>query len=161
MLLLLLGWLLGLALVLIGLAGTVLPGLPGVPLLFLGLIVIAAVDGFQRVGLLTIALLGALTVLSVALDFLATSEGARRFGAGRTAILCAMLGLLVGLFFGLPGILLGPFIGAAAGHFLARGGIEDAFRAGAGASLGMLVGTATKVLLAFGMLLWFTVAWWV
>jgi uncharacterized protein len=153
------GWVLGSLIVLVGLAGTILPILPGVPLVFLGLLTIAAFDGFQSIGLLTILLLAGLTILSVAVDFLATSEGARRFGAGRPAILGALAGLMIGVFFGLPGVLLGPFLGAAVAHFLTRGSIQDSLRAGAGASIGMVTAVAAKLVIAVVMLVWFVAAW--
>src|SRR5690625_1616343 len=100
-----------------------------------------------------------LTILSVVVDFLATAEGARRFGAGRLAILGATLGLLVGIFFGLPGILFGPFVGAFAGHLAARANIDDSIRAGVGASIGILVGTLAKLAIGLLMIVWFVVAW--
>jgi uncharacterized protein len=153
------GWVLAILLILIGLAGTVLPALPGVPIVFAGLVLIAWIDGFINVSLMSIFLMGLLAVLSVIIDFLATAEGARRFGAGRHAILGATLGLLVGLFFGLPGILFGPFIGAVAGHLASKANIDASMRAGVGASIGVLVGTVSKVLIALIMLLWFAVAW--
>ncbi|HLS04730.1 MAG TPA: DUF456 family protein, partial [Wenzhouxiangella sp.] len=118
------GWLLAVLLVITGLAGAVLPVIPGIPLVLGGLLMMAALDGFVHVSWATMLWLTFLTILSVVVDFLATAEGARRFGAGRLAILGATLGLLVGIFFGLPGILFGPFVGAVAGHLAARANID-------------------------------------
>ena len=154
------GWVLAVLLILIGLAGTVLPALPGVPIILVGLLLIAWMDGFVAVSVSTMLWLGVLALLSVVIDFLATAEGARRFGAGRMAILGATLGLLVGLFFGLPGILFGPFLGAVAGHLLGRASLDESMRAGVGASIGVVIGTASKVLIGIIMLVWFTLAWW-
>ncbi|MGY6553076.1 MAG: DUF456 domain-containing protein [Wenzhouxiangella sp.] len=154
-----LGWILALVLILIGLAGTVLPALPGVPILLLGLLLIAWIDGFINVSLNTMLWLGVLALLSVVVDFLATAEGARRFGAGRLAILGASLGLLIGLFFGLPGIVFGPFLGAVAGHLLGKASLDQSVRAGVGASIGVMIGTVSKVLIACLMLVWFVLAW--
>lgn len=155
------GWALAILLIIVGLLGTVLPAIPGVPIVFAGLVLIAWLDGFIRVGWGTLTALGVLAVLSVIIDFLATAEGARRFGAGRHAILGATLGLLVGLFFGLPGLLLGPFIGAVLGHLASQANIDSSMRAGVGATLGVVVGTFAKVVIASVMLVWFLVAWWV
>jgi uncharacterized protein YqgC (DUF456 family) len=124
-----------------------------------GLILIAWIDGFANVSLVTMFLMGLLAMFSVIIDFLATAEGARRFGAGRHAILGAALGLLVGLFFGLPGILLGPFVGAVIGHLLSKARIDDSMRAGFGATIGVVIGTISKVAIAVIMLVWFAVAW--
>lgn len=154
------GWILAVLLILIGMAGTILPALPGVPIVLVGLLLIAWMDGFVAVSLNTMLWLGVLALLSVVIDFLATAEGARRFGAGRLAILGATLGLLVGLFFGLAGILFGPFLGAVAGHLLGKANLDDSVRAGVGASIGVMIGTASKVVIALIMLAWFALAWW-
>ena len=154
------GWVVALLFILIGMAGTVLPALPGVPIVLLGLLLIAWMDGFASVSVTTMLGLGVLTLLSVVLDFLATAEGARRFGAGRLAILGATLGLLVGLFFGLPGLVFGPFLGAVAGHLLGRARLDESVRAGVGASIGVLIGTLAKVVIVTIMLAWFAAAWW-
>lgn len=154
------GWVLAVLLILIGLAGTVLPALPGVPIILLGLLLIAWMDGFTAVSGHTMIWLSVLALLSVVIDFLATAEGARRFGAGRLAILGASLGLLVGLFFGLAGILFGPFLGAVAGHLIGKANLDDSMRAGVGASIGVVIGTASKLLIGAIMLVWFVLAWW-
>jgi len=155
----LLVWMAALALILIGLAGVFLPALPGVPLVLLGLVLAAWLDGFAKVSVVTLLGLGALALLSVVIDFLATAEGARRFGAGRHAILGATLGLLIGLFFGLPGILFGPFVGAVLGHLASRARLDASLRAGVGATIGVVVGTVAKAIIATIMLAWFVIAW--
>ena len=136
-----------------------LPALPGAPLVFLGLLLAAWIDGFQRVGWLALTLLGVLTLLSLGVDLLATSLGAQRAGASRQAILGAALGTVVGLFFGLPGILAGPFLGAVAGEYLARRDVAQAGRAGLGTWLGLVLGAAAKLALAFTMLALFLTAY--
>lgn len=153
-------WVLAWLLVIVGLAGTLLPALPGTPIMLAGMVLMAWLGEFARVGFGTLLGLTALTLLAVFLDFLATAEGARRFGAGRGAILGATLGLLIGLFFGIPGMLLGPFVGAVVGHRLGKATLEASFRAGVGASVGVLVGTAAKVVIGVVMLIWFGLAWW-
>ena len=153
-------WVLAWLLVLIGLAGTLLPALPGTPVMLAGMLLMAWLDDFDRIGFGTLLGLTFLMLLAQILDFLATAEGARRFGAGRAAILGATLGLLVGMFFGVPGLLLGPFVGAVIGHRLGEATLDDSVRAGVGASVGVLVGTVAKVALGLAMLLWFGLAWW-
>src|SRR5512146_569726 len=103
-------------LILIGLAGVVLPALPGLPLMFAGMLLAAWTGGFQEIGGWTIALLGALTAVALIADIAASVLGAKRAGASRLALVGAGGGLLIGLFFGLPGLLLGPFLGAVAGE---------------------------------------------
>ena len=91
---------LAILLVVIGLAGTVLPALPGVPLIFGGLLLIAYQDGFNKVGVVTLIILGVLSVLAVAIDYIAAIFGAKRVGASRLALIGATVGTIAGLFLG-------------------------------------------------------------
>jgi uncharacterized protein YqgC (DUF456 family) len=145
-------WILSAVLVLAGLAGLVLPALPGAPLLFAGLFVAAWTEDFVFVGTKTLVALGIMAALSYALDFAASALGARRFGATSRAMAGAALGAIVGLFFGIPGILLGPFLGAVAGELTARRDLQAAAGAGVGAFLGLLLATAGKLALGFAMI---------
>src|SRR5690606_26641043 len=111
------------------------------------------------IGAATLVVLGLLTVLSVIVDFLASAMGAKRAGASRLAIVGAVVGSIVGLFFGLPGLLAGPFIGALAGEWLHIRQIRQAARVGLATWVGLLVGTALKLGLAFAMLGLFGFAW--
>lgn len=145
-------WLLAGVLILLGFAGLILPVLPGIPLIYVGIVLLAWAEDFVHVGWATLTLLGVLTLLSFGLDFLATALGAKRFGASPRAIMGAALGAVVGLFFGLPGILLGPFVGAVLGEFSRKATLEEATQAGVGATLGLLLGALLKLALAFAML---------
>jgi len=145
-------WLLAVVLVVVGIAGAVLPALPGVPLVFAGLLAAAWADDFERVGVVALVVLGLLTVLSFVIDFLATVLGAQRVGATRLALLGAALGTFIGLFFGLPGLILGPFAGAVIGELVSHGRVQQATRAGLATWVGLLFGTLAKLALAFTML---------
>jgi hypothetical protein len=145
-------WILAALFVAGGLAGSVLPALPGVTLVFVGLVLGAWADDFQRVSWLTLTLLGLLTLASFAIDFLATALGARRVGATKLAVAGAMLGTLGGMFLGLPGLVIGPFAGAVAGEMLSHGKVEQATRAGFATWMGLVFGTLTKLALVFTML---------
>jgi uncharacterized protein len=144
-------WVLSLMLVGMGMAGILVPGLPGTPLVFAGLLLAAWADGFQNVGAGTIILLAIMTALAFGVDFISSSLGAKRAGASREAVIGAALGTLVGIFFGFLGIVLGPFIGAVIGEFLARRNLEQAGRAGAATWLGFILGIGVKLVLAFAM----------
>jgi uncharacterized protein len=98
-------WALAGALVLVGLAGTILPMLPGVPFVFGGLLVAAWIDNFQRIGWPTLTILALLTAIAMVVDFVATMLGAKRAGASKLALLGAAIGSIVGIFFGLVGFL--------------------------------------------------------
>ncbi len=152
-------WILAVVLVIIGFAGTVLPALPGAPLVFLGLFVAAWGDSFQHVGWPTLVVLGVLTAFVLIVDLVATAMGAKRVGASRLAILGAAIGTLIGIFFALPGIILGPFIGATAGEYLARARLGDATKVGLGTWIGLLIGTILKLTILFIMAGIFITAW--
>jgi uncharacterized protein YqgC (DUF456 family) len=144
-------WLLAALLIAVGFAGLVLPMLPGIPLVFAGLVLLAWAEDFAYVGWLTLGLLGVLALLSYGVDFLASALGAKRFGASPRAIWGAALGALVGLFFGLPGIVLGPFAGAVIAEFSQRATVGAATRSGIGAVAGLVFGALLKIALAFTM----------
>ena len=154
----LLYWLLAILLGSVGLAGVVLPAIPGAPLLFAGLFLAAWVENFAYVGKWTLMILGVLALLTYGVDFWAAMFGAKRFGASRRAVVGALVGTVVGLFLGLPGVLFGPFIGAVIGELLAQRSLEDAARAGFGATIGLVLGVALKLTLAFSMIGIFAVA---
>lgn len=144
-------WTLAAVLIAVGFAGLVLPMLPGIPLVFAGLVLLAWAENFAYVGWTTLSLLGVLALASYGVDFLASAMGAKRFGASSRAIWGAAIGALVGLFFGLPGLLLGPFVGAVIGEFTGNGSFRRATHAGVGATLGLLFGALLKIALAFAM----------
>jgi uncharacterized protein YqgC (DUF456 family) len=146
------------ALILIGLAGTVVPILPGVPLVFAGMLVAAWADHFQHIGAFTLTIVGILAALALVIDFVAGLLGAKRVGASSRALWGAMLGTLVGLFFGLFGLLLGPFLGAVIGELTTGRELTHATRVGIGAWLGLLFGTLAKLALCFTMLGVFAIA---
>lgn len=145
-------WVFAVISTLAGLAGLILPALPGPPLLFLGLFLAAWAENFQHVGTATLVGLGIMAVLMYLVDLAATAFGARHFGASGRAMAGAALGTLIGLFFGLPGVLIGPFIGAVAGELSLRPNLQAAGRAGIGAWIGVAVGAAVKLALGFAMI---------
>jgi uncharacterized protein len=145
-------WMLAVVLVIAGIAGLVFPALPGAPVLFAGLLVAAWAENYAYVGLKTLIVLGVMAVMSYAIDFMASVFGAKRFGASPRALWGAALGGLVGIFFGLPGVLLGPFAGAVIGELSMLRSLVQAGRAGVGATLGLMLGVAAKLALAISML---------
>ena len=142
-------WLLGAALVAAGIAGMLLPAMPGPPLLFAGFFVAAWAEDFEHVGTLTLTAIGVMCLLAYLVDFIAGALGAKHFGASSRAAIGAALGAVVGIFFGLPGILLGPFIGAVLGELTQHEDLHAAGRAGVGATIGLLLGPAAQLALAF------------
>jgi uncharacterized protein YqgC (DUF456 family) len=145
-------FLLSAILILAGIAGTVVPILPGVPLVYAGMLLAAWADHFQHIGAFTLTILGVLCALALLIDFIATMAGAKRVGASTRALWGAMLGTMIGVLFGLPGLLFGPFLGAAIGELTLGRELAHATRVGIGTWLGLLFGTLTKLALCFTML---------
>jgi uncharacterized protein YqgC (DUF456 family) len=137
---------------LVGVAGVVLPVLPGSALLAVGAVLIGWADGFGRVSGWTVAACVALAAVIWGVDFVAGVLGARAFGASRWAVIGSAVGLLVGLFFGLPGIVLGPAVGALAFEYARDPNFQRALEAGIGAFIGFVLGSAVKVALSFVLL---------
>jgi len=150
---------LAVVLVVVGIAGLILPALPGLPLVFSGMLLAAWAGDFQQVGWVTLVVLGLLTALSIAIDILATLVGAKRVGASRKALIGALVGTVVGLFFGPVGLFAGPFVGALLGELWHGRQLGKAARVGLGTWLGILLGTVLKLGLAFAMLGLFVFAW--
>lgn len=145
-------WCLAALLIVAGFAGLVLPALPGAPLMFAGFLVAAWIEDFAYLGPGTLTTLGVLAALTFVVDFIAGALGARRYGASGRAILGAAIGATIGIFFGLVGVLVGPFVGAVIGELSARRDLEAAGRAGIGATIGLVLGTAAKLAIGFTML---------
>lgn len=154
-------WSLAIVLMAIGAAGIVLPALPGVPLIFAGMVLAASIDDFQRIGWLTVAILGVLTVIAAVVDFAASVLGAKRVGASKRALWGAFAGTIVGMFFGPFGLLLGPFIGAVLAELTVHGHAGRAGRVGIATWIGLLFGTVFKLAIAFSMLGIFVFAYFV
>jgi uncharacterized protein YqgC (DUF456 family) len=143
--------LLGMALVAVGFLGLVMPGLPGTPLVFAGIVAVAWADGFSRIGMLPLVTLAVLAVVSAAVDYAAGVLGARKAGASAWGVGGGVAGLAVGLFFGPIGIVAGPFLGAVALEYWRNPDARAALRAGAGVVIGFLAGAVLKIVIACAM----------
>lgn len=138
--------------ILVGIAGTILPALPGVPVVFAGMWLAAWAGDYALIGSGSLILLGVLAGLAVLLDFVAGVLGARRVAATGAALWGATIGTVVGIFFGLAGLLLGPFVGALIGEASAGGSIMRSTHVGVATWVGLLFGTIAKIALSFTML---------
>ena len=145
-------WILAVLLMVAGIAGTVLPALPGTLLILGGIVLGAWIDDFTHVGTVPLLVVTALAVLAWVLDFVAGLIGAQQVGASRQALVGAAVGTVVGLFMGLVGVLFMPLVGAAAGEYLARRDQRHALKVGVATWLGMLVGMLAKIVLGFMMI---------
>jgi uncharacterized protein len=147
-------------LIALGLVGAVVPAVPGIPLIFIGIWLIAGVDGYRHLGsgwLIAIAAVGA---AGMTVDLLAGVLGAKRSGASKQAVFGALCGTVVGLFFGLPGLLLGPFLGALLGELASGSSVPRSTSVGLGTWLGLIFGTIVKLMTSLTMVALLGAAWW-
>ncbi len=142
-------------LMLVGLVGSFIPGLPGTPLI-LGAALLHKWLAPLSVPWWVVILMVAVAALGQILEICAGVLGAKWFGASRWGLIGAGVGLLGGLFFSIPGLILGPLIGAVIGELaLGRREPADAARAGLGAGLGFAAGLALKVFVSLVLLVLF------
>lgn len=142
-------------LLLVGFLGAFLPIMPGLPIMALGVVIhklmLPDVLSWWTVGLFIIT-----AILAYALDIAATAFTAKLAGASRAGIYGALLGEIIGLFFALPGLILGPFIGALLGEWvISKRAFKQALKTGAGAALGLIAGGLGKGLLGLFLIVVF------
>ncbi|ADI01860.1 MULTISPECIES: DUF456 domain-containing protein [Syntrophothermus] len=145
-------------LMLIGLAGTFLPVLPGIPVVFLAIAGYGWYEGFKVVTPKFLAIMAGLTVLSILVDYLAGLLGAKFFGSSPAGIWGAFVGGILGLVLGGPvGLVLGPWIGAFVGEYVKLRDVNKAWRVGVGTVVGIFTGVAAKVVIGLVMIIWFLI----
>ncbi len=153
-------WIVAILLVLIGVAGTLLPMLPGVPLVFAGLLLAAWLDGFAKVSMLTMLIIGAIAVSAWVVDIAASVITAKKAGASKQALWGAAIGALLGIFGGMPGLIIGPALGAIIGEFIAHQDSGRATSVGLAAGLGFVLALVVKIVLTMIMLAVFAYAYY-
>jgi len=145
-------WIVAVLLVLAGVAGTMLPALPGIPLIFGGVLLAAWIDDFQRISVWSLVILGVLAAIGMAIDYVAAAASARRAGASKQGIIGAAVGTVAGIFTGLWGLVFMPLVGAAIGEYIAQRDAIRAGKVGLATWFGLLLGTAVKIAIAFTMI---------
>jgi uncharacterized protein YqgC (DUF456 family) len=143
----------------LGLVGSVVPWMPGPLFILAGAVLWAFATDFANIGIGRLAILTALAVVSFLLNFVVGALGARRYGGSRWAVVGALVGAVVGFFFGPLGLLIGPVVGAVGGELLRGADLEGGVRSGFGALVGIVIGVAADVTIALVMIGLFV--WWV
>lgn len=138
-------WILAFALIAVGLVGTVMPALPGPPLVLLGILLAAWIDRFAKISGLVCAVISVLALAAIAIDWIAGAMGARRVGASKWAVIGATVGAILGVLSGFWGLLFMPLAGAAIGEFVASQDLLRAGQVGLATWIGMLLGTVAKL----------------
>ncbi|MCX8005139.1 MAG: DUF456 domain-containing protein [Burkholderiaceae bacterium] len=144
-------WGIAIALIAVGIAGVVLPALPGIVFVYGGIVLGAWIGGFREVGVGTLIVLGLLALAGMVVDYVASSIAAQRAGASRAGLFGAALGTVAGVFTGLIGLLFLPLAGAALGEFIARRDALRAGKVGLATWLGLVAGAAIKLAIVFAM----------
>lgn len=145
-------YLLAAVLIIGGVAGAILPILPGIPMIFGGIWLAAAVDEYDHLGWGWLVAIGIVGAVGVALDFISASLGAKKIGATPRALWGAGVGTTIGMFFGIPGLIIGPFAGAVVGELSSGKSILRSAHVGVSTWVGMLVGVLAKVVISFLMI---------
>ncbi len=145
-------WIVVVLLVVLGVIGLALPVLPGVPLLYGGLLLGAWIDDYARVGVTTIIVIGVIAAVAWLMDVVASVVTTKQAGASRQAMIGTLIGAMVGLLAGLPGLIIGTVAGAAIGEIMAQRGASQATRVGLAAGLGFVLALVVKLVFAILML---------
>ena len=144
-------WILAIGLMAAGLVGTVVPMIPGLPLLFAGAWIAAFIGNYEEIGIFTLVVLGTLTVIGLVIDWVAQSLGAKKAGATKLGIVGSLIGTVVGIFTGLWGLIFMPLLGAAIGEFIDHQDLLRSGKVGVATWFGMMIGTVVKLGIAFTM----------
>jgi uncharacterized protein YqgC (DUF456 family) len=148
------------AVIVAGLVGAIVPVLPGIPLIFAGIWIIAGGDDYRHLGLGWLLGIAAVGAVGLVVDLLAGALGAKRMGASSQAVWGALIGTVIGLFFGIPGLLIGPFFGAVLGELSAGNSVLRSAHAGVSAWVGLMFGTLVKLVSSLTMVALFGAGWW-
>ena len=139
-------------LILVGVAGTIVPALPGIPMIFAGAWLIGYMEDYQYFGWGTLIALGVLTIISLIIDWVSQTMGAQKAGATKLGLSGAFLGTIIGIPFGLVGIFLFPVLGAFIGEMIGHRDMRKAGKVSWATWIGMIAGIAAKLAIAFIMI---------
>lgn len=142
-------------LMIIGLLGTVVPLLPGTPLIFAGALIYGIFDSFQHLSVMTTGVIFLLMIISILVEYFSGMLGAKSFGASKFGNWGALIGGVTGFFWFPVGVIMGPLIGAVIGELYYRKDFNTALRSGIGTLAGLLGGVILKLIIAIVMVVIF------
>lgn len=145
-------WIAAVLLMGVGILGTVIPMIPGLPMIFAGAWLAAFIDHYDKINVWVVVLLGVLMLFGLAVDWIAQTLGAKKAGATKLGIVGSLIGTFVGIFTGLWGLIFMPLLGAAIGEFIDHQDMLRSGKVGFATWLGMIIGTVVKLALAFTMI---------
>lgn len=139
-----------------GLAGSVLPVLPGAILIWLGMLVYGILTKFTTLSVIFLVGQALAVAIVYSVDYFAGILGVKKFGGSQAAVYGSIAGTIIGIIFlGPAGLIFGPFIGAIAGELLNHKPFDKALRSGWGTLIGLLGGTIAKLIIEILMIIWF------
>jgi hypothetical protein len=144
-------WIIAVLLIMVGAIGAVLPALPGVPLIFTGMLLAAWINDFQVISVFTVVVTAIFAAVAMGIDYVAAAISAKRSGASKQGIIGAAVGSVAGIFIGFWGLLFMPLAGAAVGEFVARKDMLRAGKVGAATWLGLIIAITVKLAISFTM----------
>ncbi|MDF2631182.1 MAG: hypothetical protein K0R39_5013 [Symbiobacteriaceae bacterium] len=142
----------------IGILGTFLPALPGIPLIWVAMLGYALFEGFEDIGATFLVVTFLVVALTQVAEHYSRAWGAKKWGAGKAGAWGAVIGSIAGLFFMPIGLVLGPFLGAMVFELIAGRETKDAFKAGIGGLVGVLGSILINVIVGIGMVIAFIIA---
>ncbi len=153
-------WVIAISLIVVGFAGTVIPIIPGLPMIFIGAWIVAYIDDYQKISVTALVIIGVLTLIGIIVDWVGQSFGAKRAGASKLGIIGSIIGTIAGIATGVWGLIFMPLLGAAVGEFIEHQDMIKSGKVGVATWLGMIVGIVVKLGLAFTMLGVLIVDYW-
>lgn len=139
----------------LGVAGTLIPFLPGIPLIFFAILIYSFIDNWIHFSPYFLVILGIITCITFFIDYFATYWGVKRFGASKIGLWGGILGTILGiLFMGPLGLLLGSFLGVILGELLVGKKFSQAIKISLGNFIGILGSTILQFIIALTILFW-------
>ena len=142
-----------LIIMIVGMAGIIVPIIPSTPLIWLGAFLYAIFTRFEKVTWMVLLIFALLTIFSIVLENLGNVYGAKRFGATRWGIVGSIVGIGVGFYVGGPiGLILGPIVGTVIFEIIGGKGYKGALKSGLGNFVGFLGGSVVKIIIGLTMI---------
>lgn len=139
----------------VGAFGTILPAIPGAPLIFAAALIYGIYEGFHKVTIVSLVVLGVITLITILIDYLASMVGAKKYGASKYGVWGAIIGGILGIPLGIIGLFIGPFIGAVVGEIITGKELKQSFRIGFGSLIGIIGGSLIKFAFSTAMIIYF------
>jgi uncharacterized protein len=148
------------AFMILGVLGSFLPVLPGVPLSWIGLLIFYLIPGVG-INYLFLGITLAVAILIYVLNLIIPAMGTKKFGGSRKGMIGATIGLIIGIFAPIPfAILIFPFIGAFIGEIINKSDSKTAGKAAFGSFVGLLASSFMEFIVSFAFLILFLYQFW-